>query len=431
MPNPSRVLIVGCGFGGFYAARALERRLPRRDVETTVVSPTDHLLYTPLLPEVAGGVLDPRDITVPLAGALRSRLVLGRVLDVDLDRRVAITTDPEGSRRELGWDRLVLAAGSVPRTPPVPGLAQHAIGFKTTAEAAYLRDHVLRQLELAATTDDPRSRAERSTFVVIGAGFAGTELVAFLQRLTVAFARHRTAGHPVTPRWVLVNAAPQVLPELGPRLGAAALRVLRGRGVDVRLSTTVEEVSADAVRIGDGTRIATRTVIWCAGVTPHPITHALGVPLDHGRLPVDERLAVTGVPGVFAVGDLAAVPDLTRPGLLTAPTAQHAMRQGRTVARAVAASLGHGTARAYRHHDLGLAADLGGRHGIARPLGIPLTGPAARIAARGYHLAAIPGNRSRVAAAWLVTAGRSPLLVHLDLLGQPDPTLAALATPQH
>ena len=137
-----------------------------------------------------------------------------------------------------------------------------------------------------------------------------------------------------------------------------------------------------------------------------------------------------GVPGVFAVGDLAAVPDLTRPGLHTAPTAQHAMRQGRAVARTVAASLGHGTARAYRHRDLGLAADLGGRQGIARPLGIPLTGLAARAAARGYHLAAIPGNRSRVAAGWLVAAGRSPLLVHLDLLGQPDPTLAALATPQ-
>jgi NADH dehydrogenase len=429
MSTPSRVVIVGCGFGGFHAARALERWGPRLNAEITVVAPTDHLLYTPLLPEVAGGILDPRDITVPLIGKLRSRLVLGRVHDLDLERRVAIATDPEGRRRELGWDRLVLAAGSVPRMLPIPGLAQHAIGFKTTAEAAFLRDKVLQQLELAAVTDDLELRAARSTFVVIGAGFAGTELVAFLHRLTSAFARHRTAQHPIAPRWVLINAAPQVLPELSPYLGTRALQVLRRRGVDVRLSTTVEQVSADAVQTSDGTRIATRTVIWCAGVTPNPIAHSLGVPLDRDRLPVDEHLAVTGVPNVFAIGDLAAVPDLTRPGHQTAPTAQHALRQGRTVARTVAASLGRGTARPYRHRDLGLAADLGGWHGVAQPLGIPLTGVAARVAARGYHLGAIPGNRARVAASWLLTGGRSPLLVHLDLLGQPDPTLAALAQP--
>jgi NADH dehydrogenase len=429
MPEPSRIVIVGCGFGGFHAARALERRLPRRDVEITVVSPTDHLLYTPLLPEVAGGVLDPRDIAVPVTGRLRSGLVLARVHDLDVGQRVAIATDPEGHRRELGWDRLVLAAGSVTRVPPIPGLAEHAIGFKTTAEATFLRDHVLRQLELAGGTDDARTRAERSTFVVIGAGFAGTELVAYLQRLGAAFARHRAARHAVSPRWILIDAASQVLPELGGHLGHVTLRVLRGRGIDVRLSTTVERVAPDGVWTGDGMRVGTRTVIWCAGVTPNPIAQALGVPLDHGRLPVDERLAVTGVPGVYALGDLAAVPDLTRPGRYAAPTAQHAMRQGRTVARTVAASLGRGTARAYRHHDLGLAADLGGRHGVARPLGIPLTGVPARIAARGYHLGAIPGNRARVAASWLAGADSSPLLAHLDLVGRPDPTLAAIASP--
>lgn len=420
-----RILIVGCGFGGFYAARALERRMTRLHATVTVVAPTDHLLYTPLLPEVAGGVLDPRDITVPLTARLRSHLVLGRVHDVDLGRRVAIATDPEGRRRELSWDRLVLAVGSTSRILPVPGLAEHAIGFKTTAEATFLRDHVLRQLELAVASDNPTARAERSTFVVIGAGFAGTELVASLQRLSAAFARQLPAQRQVTPRWVLVDAAPLVLPELGDHLGARALRVLRGRGVDVRLSTTVDQVTADSVSMSDGTRVGTRTVIWCAGVTPSPIAHALGVPLDRGRIPVDERLEVIGLPHVFALGDLAAVPDLTRPGHQTAPTAQHAMRQGRTVARNVAASLGWGTARAYRHTDLGLAADLGGWQGVAKPFGIPLTGIAARASARGYHLAAIPGNRARVAASWLVTAGRPPLMVHLDLLGQPDPTLGA------
>jgi NADH:ubiquinone reductase (H+-translocating) len=425
MPVPARVLVVGCGFGGFHAARHLERLLSPRAAEITVVSPTDHLLYTPLLPEVAGGVLDPRAITVPVAGNLRSHLVLGRVRALHVDHRVATVTDPEGCTHELGWDRLVLAAGSVPRTVAIPGLAEHAIGFRTTAEAAFLRDHVLQQLELAVTTDDPRLRAARSTFVVIGAGFAGTELVAFLQRLGAAFARHRAGPYALRPRWVLIDAAGQVLPELGPRLGDAALRVLRGRGVDVRLSTVVEEVSAAAVRTGDGTVIGTRTVIWCAGVTPNPVVDTLGIPLERGRVPVDERLAIPGVPGAFALGDLAAVPDLTRPGQHAALTAQHAMRQGRVVARNVAASLGVGSPRAYRHRDLGLAADLGGRQGIARPLGIPLTGLPARAAGRGYHLLALPGNRARVAATWLAAAGRPPLLVHLDLLGHAEPTLAA------
>jgi NADH:ubiquinone reductase (H+-translocating) len=417
--SPTRVLVVGCGFGGYHAVRRLERRLSPEDAEITVVTPRDHLLYTPLLPEVAGGLLDPRDITVALTGRVRSRVLLGHVDGLDVERRVAGVTDPEGRHTELGWDRLVLAAGSVSSSVPIAGLAEHAVGFKTTADAAFLRDHVLRQLELSVVTEDPQLRADRSTFVVIGAGFAGTELVAFLQRLGQAFAHQHASRHPVTPRWVLVNATPHVLPELGRDLGARALAVLRRRGIDVRLSTSVEQVSPMGVRTSDGSFIGSRTVVWCGGVMPNPLVRQLGVPLDRGRVRVDSRLGVDGLPGVFALGDLAAVPDLTRPGHDTAPTAQHAMRQGRTVADAVVASLGRGKVRPYRHRDLGLAADLGGWQGVAKPLGVPLTGPAARIAARGYHLAAIPGNRARVAASWLTSVGRSPLLVHLDLGERP------------
>ncbi|HEX5088961.1 MAG TPA: FAD-dependent oxidoreductase [Nocardioides sp.] len=413
------VLVVGCGFGGFHAVRRLESRLSLDEADITVVTPRDHLLYTPLLPEVAGGLLDPRAVTVPLTGRLRSRLVLGNVDDLDLPGRRAWVTDPEGSRSVLAWDRLVLAAGSVSSPVTIPGLTEHAVGFKTTAEAAFLRDHVLQQLELAMATDDPQVRAERTTFVVIGAGFAGTELVAFLHRLTQAFARHHRSDPPLRPRWVLVDATSRVLPELGRDLGGRALAVLRRRGVDVRLRTTVAEVAQAGVRTSDGRWIPSRTVVWCGGVTPNPLVHRLGLPLERGRVRVDERLAVAGAPGVFALGDLAAVADLTRPGHDTAQTAQHAMRQGRTVADAVLESLGRGTARPYRHHDLGLAADLGGWQAVARPLGLPLTGPAARVAARGYHLAAIPGNRSRIAASWLTGAGRPPLLVHLDLNQRP------------
>lgn len=422
-----RILVVGCGFGGFHAVRRLERRLSPLEAEITVVTPRDHLLYTPLLPEVAGGLLDPRDITVALTGRVRSRLLLGHVEDIDVAGRVARVVDPEGSLRELAWDRVVLAAGSVSSDVPIPGLAEHAIGFKTTADAAFLRDHVLQQLQLAMGTEDPVLRAQRSTFVVIGAGFAGTELVAFLQRLGQAFVRQHRSEASTNPRWVLVNATAQVLPELGPRLGDKARDVLRRRGIDVRLSTAVEEVTSEGVRTDDGRTIPSRTVVWCGGVIPSPLVHSLGVPLDRGRVRVDTRLRVTGAPGVFALGDLAAVPDRTRPGHDTAPTAQHAQRQGRTVADAVLASLGRGRARPYRHHDLGLAADLGGWHGVAKPLGVPMTGPAARVAARGYHLMAVPGNRARIAASWLTGIGRDPLLVHLDLGERPGRTAPVTA----
>lgn len=424
----TRVLVVGGGFGGFHAARELERRLHPSEAEVVVVSTTNHLLYTPLLPEVAGGILDPRDVTVPLSAGLRSRLALGRVVDLGVHRRVATLIGPEGDVTEVAWDRLVLAAGSVSRIPPIPGLAEHAIGFRSTAEAAHLRDHVLQQLDLAAGTVDFALHRARSTFVVVGAGFAGTELVGFLQRLAAEHRRRNAHGsRSLAPRWVLLDAGHQVLPELGARLGDHAAEVLRRRGVDVRPSTSVEQVTADGVRTHDGRWIPTRTVIWCGGVEAHPLARSLGVPLDRGRVPVDDRLAVVGRPDVFAIGDLAAVPDVTRPGEQTPPTAQHAMRQGVVAGRNVAASLGRGSAQVYRHRDLGAAADLGGWQGAARPLGVPVTGLLARAAARGYHLTAIPGNRTRIAAAWLSRAGRPPSVAHLDHLGQPEPTLEALA----
>jgi NADH dehydrogenase len=425
MSKPARVIVVGAGFGGFHAARRLEHLLPRARADITVVSPTDHLLYTPLLPEVAGGVLQPRDVAVGLTGALRSPLVPGRAVDVDLERHQLDVRTADGQIR-LPWDRLVLAPGSVTRALPVEGFAEHTIGFRTTGEATYLRDHVLGQLEIAAATADPALRREHSTFVVVGAGFAGTELTAFLQLLSRRMVRQARSGKAVDPRWVLVDAAPRVLGELEPALSARAERVLRGRGVDVRLSTTLRAVDERGVVLADGTRILARTVVACAGTRPSPLVHGLGVPLDRGRVLVDAGLRLAGHPDVFVLGDAAAVPDLTRPGAQTAPTAQHAARQGVAAARNVAASLGVGTARPYRHHDLGLAADLGGHQGVARPLGVPVTGPAARLAARGYHLWALPANRARVATSWALTAWRGPQLVRLDLAAAADVQLGAV-----
>ncbi|MFI5975619.1 NAD(P)/FAD-dependent oxidoreductase [Streptomyces sp. NPDC051452] len=397
------VVIVGAGFAGYRAARTLAR-LTRNRADITLLNPTDYFLYLPLLPQVAAGVLEARRVTVSLPGTLRGvRLALGEADRVDLDGRTVHYTDPEGAPGALRYDRLVLAVGSVNKLLPIPGVAEHAHGFRGLPEALYLRDHVTRQVELAAADDDPGTRAARRTFVVVGAGYTGTEVAAQLRMLTDGLARRTSLPPGPRPRWILLDVAPRVLPEMDERLSRTAERVLRARGVDVRTGTSVKEATQEGVLLSDGEFVATRTLVWCVGVRPDPLVEAVGQPLEQGRLIVDPYLGVPGRSDVFACGDAAAVPDLGRPGEFTAMTAQHAWRQGRVAGENVAASLGLGRRRRpYRHRDLGFAVDLGGLRAAANPLGVPLSGPAAGVVTRGYHLAALPGNRLRVAADWLL-----------------------------
>ncbi|MFF5365276.1 NAD(P)/FAD-dependent oxidoreductase [Streptomyces scabiei] len=399
-----RILIVGAGFAGYRTARTLAR-LTRSKADITLLNPTDYFLYLPLLPQVAAGVLEPRRVTVSLTGTLRHvRLVLGEAGDIDLDARTVRYTDPEGGTGTLTYDRLVLAAGSVNKLLPIPGVAEHAHGFRGLPEALYLRDHVTRQVELAAGSEDPGSCRARCTFVVVGAGYTGTEVAAQGQMFTDALVRQQPLRGGVRPRWVLVDIAKRVLPEMDEKLSRTADEVLRQRGVDVRTETSVKEATEDGVLLSDGEFVDTRTLVWCVGVRPDPLAESLGLPMERGRLLVEPTLQVPGRPEVFACGDAAAVPDLTKPGQYTPMTAQHAWRQGKVAALNVAASLGRGEPRPYRHSDLGFVVDLGGAKAAANPLGVPLSGVAAGAVTRGYHLAAMPGNRVRVAADWLLDA---------------------------
>jgi NADH dehydrogenase len=275
---------------------------------------------------------------------------------------------------------------------------------------------VTRQVELAAASDDPKTCAARCTFVVVGAGYTGTEVAAQGQLFTDALVRRQPLREGMRPRWLLLDVAPRVLPELDERLSRAADRVLRRRGVDVRTATSVEEATPSGVRLSDGEFVGTRTLAWCVGVRPDPLVEVLGKPLERGRLLVDPYLQVPGRPDVFACGDAAAVPDLERPGQYTPMTAQHAWRHGRVAGRNVAATLGIGSRRAYRHRDLGFTVDLGGAQAAANPLGIPLSGPLAGAVTRGYHLAAMPDNRVRVAADWLLDAVLPRQAVQLGLV---------------
>ena len=422
METVTSVVIVGSGFTGFECARRLGRRLRKSDIDVTIISPVDYMLYTPLLPDVAGGVVDARFVTIPLAGTLNGvRKIRGRVDSVDLDQHRLVYTDLEQRSRELSWNRLVLTPGSVTRLFDIPGLAQYARGLKSPAEALYLRDRVLEQFELSTLEDDDRLALARRTIVVVGASYSGTELVLQLRALANAAAKQMNFD-PADVKFLLLDLAEQVMPEVGQKLGARAMRVLRRRGVDVRLGLTLNEVHPDHVVLSDDSRIDTHTVAWVTGVIAAPLIETLGLPTEKGRLKVQTDFQVPGHPEVFAAGDAAAVPDVTQPGKITPPTAQHATRQGKVLANNVAAGLGRGKKRDYKHRNLGLVVDLGPHHAVANPLGVQLSGFPAKVVTRSYHLYAIPRgvNRWAVSMAYLTDALFTRSVVSLGLATQSD-----------
>ena len=420
VPTSTRpsVVVVGGGFAGFFAARTLERLLPPGSADLTMISATDHLCYSPLLPEVAAGRLSPRRIAIPLHARLRrTRVVQATVDEIDFDGRTLGYSGDGAVTGHLTWDRLALTTGSITRTFPTPGLEMHAVGLKNLVEADYVHDHVLRQLELADSTHDPEERRALLTFVVVGAGYAGTETAAQLQWMTIRHVDRFPRLSRDDLRWVLMDLAPAVLPEMGPRLSRAALGVVRGRGMEVRLETTVTAMDEDGVTLSDGSRLLTRTVLWTVGVTPPPLVASLELPVSRGRLVVDSQLRLRE--GVWAAGDTAAARDpFNDAGHDYPPTAQNAQRQGVVIGRNIAADLGHGSPRPYRHRDLGLVADLGRTAAVARPLGVPLTGLPAKVVTKGYHLIALPaaGNRLRVAADWAVNLINQPIPAQLGLV---------------
>jgi NADH:ubiquinone reductase (H+-translocating) len=411
-----RVVIVGAGFAGFHAARELSR-LVGATTEIVVINSTDYFLYLPLMPQVSGGLVEPAHIRASLPRRLRRmRFVLGTVNDVDVKQKVVGWAGPEGSSGQVGYDRLILTAGSVNKLLPIPGIADYAHGFRTIPEAMYLHDQVIRQLELASVATDPEEREARCTFVVVGAGYTGTEVAAQGQLMTTRLARTMPglAGQKI--RWMLLDTAPRLLPQLDPRLSKTADRVLRRRGVEVRTGQSVADALDGYVQLSTGEKVPTRSLIWCVGVRPDPLMEGLDLPTDRGRLVVDEFMKVPDAPDVYACGDCAAVPDLTRPGEVCGMTAQHAQRQGKLVARNVAASLGTGTAKAYKHHDLGFLVDLGGLAGAANPLNVPLSGLPANIVTRVYHLGVMRGNRSRVLTDWMLNATTPAENTSLDVI---------------
>jgi NADH dehydrogenase len=417
------VVIAGGGFGGAAAARELERLLPRQSARLVLVNEANFMLYTPFLPEAAAGTLEPRHVVTPLREMLRrAYLRLGTIEGHDPEARTVELRTKDGSVEQLPYDQLLLALGSVSRVLPVPGLAEHAVGFKDLADAIWLRNHVVETLEEANATEDPARRDELLTYVFIGGGYAGLEALAELQDFAAdameSYPRARLHGM----RWVLVEATDRVLPEIDAGLAEYALRELRGRGIDIRLVTTLEEVSADSARLSSGETLPTRTVVWTAGVTPHPSLRHLSVPLDErGRVPVDDHLRVQGMDSVWAIGDCAAAPDPR--GGTCPPTAQHAVRQGPVAARNIAAELGIGSPRPFEYRGNAAFVNLGRYKAVGKVGDRTLRGFPAWWMARTYHMSQIPGaaRKARAVIDWTASLPFRRDISEVGSIGHPKP----------
>jgi NADH:quinone reductase (non-electrogenic) len=387
------VLVLGGGFAGAYVARELGKR------GATIVSNENFMLYTPLLPEAAAGTLEPRHCVVPLRVMCpHAEMLLGRATGIDLEAQTAEVETDEG-RQTVGWQELVLALGAVPRSLPVPGLAEHGLSFKSLADAINLRNHVLHQLEAADGALDEQERSRRLTFVFVGAGYAGVEALAELSDLAEDALRYYPRLRSTPRRWVLVDAAPRILPEIPPPLGDYAAAELQRRHVEIHVGTTLESVSADEAVLGNGTRIPTNSLVWTAGVAPNPVLREWSLPLDEkGRVEADELLRVRGHEHVWTLGDCARVPN-TRSDRPDPPTCQHALRQARRLARNLS-----GTPQPYGYRMLGQVATLGRHKGIAEVLGLRLRGFPGWWVTRTYHLYQLPlaQRKLRVVVDWTV-----------------------------
>jgi NADH dehydrogenase len=420
------VVIVGGGFGGARCARELERRLPKQSARLVLVNDVNFVLYTPFLPEAAAGMLEPRHVVTPLREILsRANLRLGAVTGHDPAARTVELRTHEGEAEELRYDQLVLAVGSVSRTVPVPGLERHAIGFKSLADAIWLRNHVVETLEMANATEDAARREQLLTYVFVGGGYAGLEALAELQDFAAdamdRYPRARLHGM----RWILIEATDRVLPEIDQKLADYAVRLLKGRGIEIRLGTTLEAVEAESATLSTGETVPTRTVVWTAGVRAHPSLARLSVPLDEkGRVRVDDRLRVEGADGVWALGDCAAVPDPR--GGLAPPTAQHALRQAKVVARNVSGAIAGEPPVRYRYSSRTAFVNLGRYKAVGRIGARSFSGFPAWWMARTYHLSQIPGafRKLRAAIDWTVSLPFQRDLSEVGSIGHPRPLRA-------
>jgi len=436
MARATRIVIVGGGYVGMYTALRLQKKLRGGEAEITVVDPQPHMTYQPFLPEAAAGSIEPRHVVVPLRRVLRKCQVLtGRVTTISNAAREVTVELADGHVTALGFDVLVVAPGSVARTLPIPGLAEHGIAFKTIGEAIFLRNHVLSRLDAADTTIDPALRRRLLTFVVVGGGYAGVEALAELADM----ARYASRYYPTIDRddirWILVEATGRIMPEVSPKMGRYTVERLLDSDIEVNLDTRVKSMVGGHVELDDGQEFDTDTIIWTAGVKPSPMLDKTDLPRDErGRLDCHATLQVRDLPGVFSAGDCAGVPDLSKddPEARTSPSAQHAVRQAKVLADNVVAHLRQRPLKEYKHSYAGSVASLGLYKGVAEIYGVKLRGIVAWFMHRTYHVSRMPtwNRRIRIVFDWTGALVLGREVVSLGQINEPKAEFERVAAPE-
>jgi NADH dehydrogenase len=418
-----RILILGGGYVGLYTALRLQSRLRPSEATITVVDPRSYMTYQPFLPEASAGNLSPRHVVVPLRRVLKRCEVLnGRVTKLNHAGRTATVEPLEGPAFDLPYDHVVVALGSIARTLPIPGLAEFGVGFKTVEEAIYLRNQVLHCLDIAESTTDADRRRKALSFVFVGGGYAGIEALGELEDMARDATRYYKRITPEDLRFVLVEATKRILPEVGEDMGEYTVRELRSRNIDIKLETRLESCVDGLVKLSDGTEFEAETLVWTAGVKANPMLDGFDLPKDDkGRLKCRADLRAEGVDGAWGAGDVAAVPDLTKPGALTGPSAQHAVRQAKVLGDNIASVIRGGEPKDYVHKYVGSVASLGLGKGVAQVYGIKLRGWPAWFMHRTYHLSRVPtfNRKIRVLSEWTLALFFRREIVSLGSLSAP------------
>jgi NADH dehydrogenase len=418
-----------------YTALGLQKKLRLKEASVTIVDPQPHMTYQPFLPEAAAGSIEPRHVVVPLRTTLkRCHVVTARVTKIENARKMVTVEAIDGHVEEIGYDILVVALGSVSRLLPIPGLAEQGIAFKTVGEAIYLRNHVMSRLDLASSTLNPDLRKRLLTFTFVGGGFAGVESLAELEDMARSACKYYKNIEPEDLRWVLVEAAGRILPEVRESLGVWTVEQLEKRGIEVFLATQAKSFEGGHVVLSDGTEFDSDTIVWNAGVKANPILAASDLPLDQrGRLTCTASMQVEGVPGVWAAGDCSAVPDLSRtaedPSATCAPNAQNAVRQANLLAKNIMAAMRGGKPKDYFHKNVGSVASLGVRKGVADTFGVKLKGYPAWLMHRAYHVSRMPtlNRKVRIQLDWLVSGLFRREVISLGQINDPKAEFARAA----
>ena len=424
-----KILIVGGGYAGFYTARKLEKYLRKNEAEVTMIDPLPYMTYQPFLPEVAAGSIEPRHAVVSHRRHLkRTEIITGRVTDVSHNNKKVTIEVPGLAPFDREYDHVVVTAGAVSRTVPIPGVAEVAIGMKTIEEAIEVRHRILINFDKASNLPEGPERARLMTFVVVGGGFAGIEAFAEMLSLATYLLRYYPNLKFEEINFHLVEAMSRIMPEVSLKTSHWVIKNLEGRNAKIHLDTQLLSADHGMVELSTGEKFGADTIVWTAGVMANPVVKHTDLPTDErGRITANAALRVVDgesvIEGAWTCGDVSAVPDLSGDGVggYCVPNAQHAVRQGKLMAKNLVAALRGEGLKDYNHKNMGAVAGLGVGVGVFQYRNLAVTGFLAWLMHRGYHGLAMPmwERKIRVFNGWILNFVLRRDVVSIDAVKQP------------